>query len=89
MAAERPKVFEESGTVSLPKRCFQLGLFWSVQKESFCNAPTIRASVAPMTGTRDDHNGDECFINMLLAVAGGLRICRNASRTGPQAVTEE
>lgn len=51
-----------------------------MEKLTFCNAPTTEASAALMKGTRDDHTADDCFIEMVLAVSGGLQVYTNAGR---------
>lgn len=40
----------------------------------------FEASIAPMTGTRDAHTGDEWFIRMLSAINDVLQLTANVGR---------
>lgn len=70
------KVVEGRGTIPVPVKTFLAKLFYFVEKHILCQARKIRASVAQMAGTRDDHVGDDPCIDMLLATSGGLEIYR-------------
>lgn len=60
--------------MSLPIRCTLPSLLQFIEKDTFCHAFGIGASVPPMRVTRDDHTGNERKSVRLAAVSGGLRI---------------
>lgn len=47
--------------------------FQFAQKDMLCHALTVGAFVAPLTGTSDDHAGDERCIDVLVVKRGGLQ----------------
>lgn len=53
------KVVEESAIILLPKRCFLHSLLYVFENDTFRNAPTFGAFMAPVTSAQYDRTRDE------------------------------